>query len=140
MPCAIGVIFLIFAIVFLSTFLRFGNLWRQAWSSNAPISFPELIGMKLRKVDLRLIVQSYIRARNAGLSITVQQLETQYLAGARVSNVVEALIAARAVGMQLDWNTASAIDLAGGDILDEVRSRIGSDGLAKLRPEMLHAR
>jgi uncharacterized protein YqfA (UPF0365 family) len=132
---AIGMFALVFGVFFLSIFLKFGNLWIQAWTSNAPITFPEMIGMNLRKVNLRTVVHAYIRARKAGLPITIYQLETHYLAGGSVPNVVGALVAAKSAGVPLDWGAASAIDLAGGDVLAEIRGLVRD----KLRPGVIPA-
>lgn len=113
----IGLIILIFG-------LSFGSLWIQAYTSNAPVGLLELFGMKLRKVDLRTIVISRISAVKAGLPVTTNQLETHYLAGGRVPNVIRALIAARGANIPIDFGTATAIDLAGRDILDAVQTSV----------------
>ncbi|HMN40787.1 MAG TPA: flotillin-like protein FloA [Phycisphaerales bacterium] len=120
----LGVVGAIIVIILLFVFLNFGNLWIQAWTSNAPVGFTDLIGMKLRKVDLRTIVINRISATKAGLPVTTNQLETHYLAGGRVTNVIRALIAARGANISLDWGTATAIDLAGRDILDAVQTSV----------------
>ena len=99
-------------------------LWFQAWLSAAPVSFAELIGMRFRKVDPRLIVLSRIRAVKSGLSISTAQLETHYLAGGRVPTVVTALIAADRAKIELPWDVACAIDLAGRDILEAVQTSV----------------
>ena len=125
-PWVIGVI-IVSAIVFLILLMvlgSFASLWIQAWTSNAPVGFTELIGMRLRKVDLRTIVLSRISATKAGLPITTNQLETHYLAGGRVPSVVRSLIAARGANIPIDWGTAAAIDLAGRDILDAVQTSV----------------
>ncbi len=114
----------ILAIVFLFIFLSFLSLWVQAYTSHAPVGYLELLGMKLRKVDLRTIVLSRISATKAGLPISTNQLETHYLAGGRVPTVVRALIAARGANIPIDWGTAAAIDLAGRDILDAVQTSV----------------
>jgi uncharacterized protein YqfA (UPF0365 family) len=114
----------IFGLVLMGVLFSFGNLWLQARLSNAPVSFFELVGMRLRKVDIRTIVYSRIRAAKAGLQVSTNQLETHYLAGGRVQNVISALIAARGANIPLDWNTATAIDLAGRDILDAVQTSV----------------
>jgi uncharacterized protein YqfA (UPF0365 family) len=116
----LGLVILVVAIIFLNFF----NLWLQALLSNAKVSIFELVGMRLRKVDIRTIVFSRIRAAKAGLQISTNQLETHYLAGGRVPNVISALIAARGANIPLDWNTATAIDLAGRDILDAVQTSV----------------
>ncbi len=80
--------------------------------------------MRLRKVDPYIIVFSRIRAVKAGLDISTNQLENHFLAGGRVTNVVSALIAARAAKIELPWNVATAIDLAGRDILEAVQTSV----------------
>lgn len=116
----LGVIALIF-ILLIASFLR---LWLQAYFSRAKIKFSELIGMKLRKVDARTIVISKITAVQAGLTVTTRDLESHYLAGGRVPNVVRALIAANRANIDLSLQTATAIDLAGRDILDAVQTSV----------------
>lgn len=103
---------------------QFFNLWLQALLSNARVGFFELIGMRLRKVDPRVIVLSRIQAVKAGLQVSTAQLETHYLAGGRVRNVVNSMIAADRAKIDLPWNTACAIDLAGRDILDAVQTSV----------------
>jgi uncharacterized protein YqfA (UPF0365 family) len=103
---------------------QFINLYIQALLSKAPVGIFELIGMKLRRVDIRTIVYSRIRAVKAGMRISTNELETHYLAGGRVPNVVSALIAAQKARIDLDFDTACAIDLAGRDILDAVNTSV----------------
>jgi len=83
-----------------------------------------LIGMSLRKVNLRVIVLSKIRAVQAGLALTTNDMESHYLSGGRVPNVITALIAANRANIALTWRTATAIDLAGRDILDAVQTSV----------------
>ncbi len=104
--------------------MGFINLYVQAWLSNAYIGLFELVGMRLRKVDVRTIVFSRIRAVKAGIDIPTNALEAHYLAGGRVPNVISAMIAARSARIELPWNTATAIDLAGRDILDAVQTSV----------------
>jgi uncharacterized protein YqfA (UPF0365 family) len=120
----IGVIAVLAAIVVFFVIGQFINLYIQALLSGARVRMVELIGMRLRKVDIRTIVFSRIRSVKAGLDITTNQLETHYLAGGRVPNVVSAIIAARAAKIELPWDTARAIDLAGRDILDAVQTSV----------------
>ena len=100
------------------------GLWLQAFFARANVSFRELIGMKMRKVDPRMIVVSKIQAVRAGLTMSTEDLETHYLAGGRVFNVVKALIAADRANIPLTWRTGTAIDLAGRDILDAVQTSV----------------
>jgi uncharacterized protein YqfA (UPF0365 family) len=80
--------------------------------------------MWLRRVDTRMIVLSKITAVQAGLSVTTRDLESHYLAGGRVPNVVRALIAADRANIELTLRTATAIDLAGRDILEAVQTSV----------------
>ncbi len=118
------IVVILIVLVFLALVAQFANLWIQALSSGARVGFTDLIGMKFRKVDPRVIVISRIRALKAGLQISTPQLEAQYLAGGRVPNVVTALIAADKARLPLPWDHACAIDLAGRDILDAVHTSV----------------
>ncbi len=113
------------AIVLMFILGKFISLWFQAFVSGTPIPLFNIIGMSLRKIPPRVIVNANINAHKAGLKqITVADLETHYLAGGRVIDVVQALIAAQKANIQLDWKQATAIDLAGRDILDAVRTSV----------------
>ncbi len=121
---ALLVIVILVALVFLLLFLKFFRLWLQAKLSRADVKFSELIGMWLRKVDTMTIVRSKITAIQAGLTLTTRDLESHYLAGGRVPNVVRALIAANRANIDLSLQTATAIDLAGRDILEAVQTSV----------------
>jgi len=112
------------ALILLLLFLKFFRLWLQARLSKADVKFAELIGMWLRRVDTRTIVLSKITAVQAGLSVTTRDLESHYLAGGRVPNVVRALVAANRANIELSLKTATAIDLAGRDILEAVQTSV----------------
>ena len=125
-PLTVGVLVILgigvfLLLLFLASFLR---LWLQAYFAQANIKFSELIGMRLRKVDARTIVLSKITAIQAGLSVTTRDLESHYLAGGKVPNVVRALIAANRANIVLSLKTATAIDLAGRDILAAVQTSV----------------
>ncbi|MCJ7728904.1 MAG: flotillin-like protein FloA [Sedimentisphaerales bacterium] len=125
-PLTVGVLVILgigvfLLLLFLASFLR---LWLQAYFAQANIKFSELIGMRLRKVDARTIVLSKITAIQAGLSVTTRDLESHYLAGGKVPNVVRALIAANRANIELSLKTATAIDLAGRDILAAVQTSV----------------
>ncbi len=130
MPTGNVLLWIVIGIVALVLFVivmilgRFLNLYIQALLSNAKVGLLDMIGMQLRKVDIRTIVLSRIRAVKAGLNISTNQLETHYLAGGRVPNCVSALIAAKRARIELDWDTAASIDLAGRDILDAVQTSV----------------
>jgi uncharacterized protein YqfA (UPF0365 family) len=121
---AVIVILIFVGLVLFLLFLKFFRLWLQAKLSRADVKFSELVGMWLRKVDTRVIVISKITAVQAGLELTTRDLESHYLAGGRVPNVVRALIAANRANIELTLKTATAIDLAGRDILDAVQTSV----------------
>jgi uncharacterized protein YqfA (UPF0365 family) len=103
---------------------RFLGLWIQAKFSGAEVSLFDLIGMWFRKVNPRIIVLSQIQAVKAGLDIGTNQLETHWLSRGNVPRVVNALIAADRAKIELAWDTACAIDLAGRDILEAVQTSV----------------
>ncbi len=119
----IGVAILI-VLVIMGVIGRFIKLWIQAYFARAGVTMFELIGMALRKVDPRIIVLSKIRAVQAGLEVTTRDMESHYLSGGRVPNVITALIAANRANIELTFKTATAIDLAGRDILDAVQTSV----------------
>jgi len=121
---AIVVVILLAALLFALLFIKFFRLWLQAKLSRADVKFAELIGMWLRRVDTKVIVLSKITAIQAGITVTTRDLESHYLAGGRVPNVVRALIAANRANITLSLQTATAIDLAGRDILDAVQTSV----------------
>ena len=118
------------AIVMAAILVKYGALWFQAYMSGADVSLMSLIGMSLRNVKPGLIVTAKIMGRQAGLNIDRQvgmstaRLEAHYLAGGNVMQVVRAIIAADRAGIDLDFDRAAAVDLAGRDIMDAVRISI----------------
>ncbi len=106
-------------------FLYFGQIWIRAYFSNARVSFGNLIGMNLRKIPPALIVEAFIRVRKAGLDdIDTKSLETHFLSGGDILSVVNALIAADKAGITLNFKNATAIDLAGRDVFEAVRTSV----------------
>ena len=123
----INILFILLAIIvviLLSVFFSFLKVWVRAWMSGAYISLFNLVGMKLRNVVPKLIVDARIRAVKAGLPLTTDQLEAHFLAGGDVINVVQALIAADKANIELSFQRAAAIDLAGRDVYDAVRTSV----------------
>jgi uncharacterized protein YqfA (UPF0365 family) len=114
----------VFVVIFFFIFLQYISLWVQALVSGARVRFIDLVMMRFRKVDPKTIVFNRISAKKAGLDITTDKLESHYLAGGRVTNVVRALIAADKAKIDLGWDRATAIDLAGRDILDAVKTSV----------------
>jgi uncharacterized protein YqfA (UPF0365 family) len=119
-------VFLLVLMITLAIFTRYFRLWFQAYMSRAEIGFFELLGMTLRKVNPNVIVRSKIIAAQAGLDesdgVSTAALEMHYLAGGNVPLVVQALVAARKAKLDLDFDRLAAIDLAGGDVMEAVRT------------------
>lgn len=128
----IGVIVVgsLLGLVLIIAVARYGVLWLPAYMSSADVAFLSLVGMSFRQVPARTIVTAKIMGRQAGLNIdrqrgmTTARLEAHYLAGGDVMNVIRAIIAANRADIQLDFDRACAIDLAGRDVLDAVRTSV----------------
>src|SRR5436309_3047491 len=80
--------------------------------------------MKFRKVDYQMIVRQKIALVQAGVKVENRELEAHYLARGNVPKVATAVIAAHKAGIDLPWRIAAAIDLAGRDILDAVKTSV----------------
>ncbi len=117
------VIVLAAVVAVISLFLYFVpvGLWITAIFSGVRIGLGTLIGMRLRKVPPADIVRPLISATKASIDLDVGQMEAHYLAGGRVESVVAALISADRANIELPWKRATAIDLAGRDVLEAVQ-------------------
>ncbi len=112
-------------IIVLAVFAAYFKLWLRAFVTRAKIGPFALLFMSLRKVNPTSIVDAKIMAVQAGLrEVTTERLEALYLAGGNIRNVVRALIIAHRAKITLDWNTASAIDLAGRNVLEAVQTSV----------------
>jgi uncharacterized protein YqfA (UPF0365 family) len=114
----------IFSLFILLLIFKYGWLYIQALASGANVALLQLIGMTFRRVNARIIVESRIMAKKAGLDYDTQQLEAHYLARGNVPNVIRALIAADKAKIDLGFDRACAIDLAGRDVLDAVKTSV----------------
>jgi uncharacterized protein YqfA (UPF0365 family) len=113
------------AIIFLFLFGRYFKLWLQAFVTRAKIGPLHLVFMSLRKVNPHVIVDTKIMAVQAGLKdIETDALEAHYLAGGNIRRVVQAMIAAQRARIDLNWDTAAAIDLAGRNVLEAVQTSV----------------
>lgn len=108
----------------------YGGIWFRGYMSGAEISLYSLVGMGLRQVNQQVIVTAKVMAKQAGLSIdsrtgiSTERLEAHFLAGGDVMNVIRAIIAAHRAGIDLSFDQAAAIDLAGRDVEDAVRTSV----------------
>ncbi|MCU7736830.1 flotillin-like protein FloA [Priestia megaterium] len=114
------------AIIALAVFFTFVPimLWISALAAGVRISIFTLVGMRLRRVIPSRVVNPLIKASKAGLGITINQLESHYLAGGNVDRVVNALIAAHRANIELTFERGAAIDLAGRDVLEAVQMSV----------------
>ena len=124
-PVLIPVI-VVLAIVVLAVFLHFVpmGLWISSLASGVHISIGTLVGMRIRRIQPQRLVYPLIKARKAGLDLTITQLETHYLAGGNVDRVINALIAAQRANIQMAFEKACAIDLAGRDVFQAVQMSV----------------
>ncbi len=114
------IIAFIFALSLFTYFIPIG-LWINALSAGVHVGIFSLFGMRLRKVPPSVIVTSKITAQKAGINIDINQLESHFLAGGNVQKVVAAIISADKAQIHLGWELATAIDLAGRDVLEAVK-------------------
>ncbi|CAM2068795.1 flotillin-like protein FloA [Sulfidibacter corallicola] len=119
-----SIVLVIFLLVVGFMILGSLKLWFQAWVSGAPVSLLRIVMMPWRQIRPSLIVNNYIFAKKAGLRLTVEDLETHFLAQGHVTRVVQSLVAANKANIELGFNQATAIDLAGRDILDAINTSV----------------
>jgi len=129
MPLLVGALIVFgFLLVMFFIFASYFGLWIQSQLTGARVTFFNLLGMTFRKVNARSIVRSKIMATQAGLDdpeITSESLEAHYLAGGNVQQVIRALVAAKkAKTISLTFREATAIDLAGRDVLESVQTSV----------------
>ena len=114
----------IIAIGFLILFFRFFGLWFRALLSGAYVGMGRIIGMWLRHVNAGVIVDSRIMLTKAGIEVASDMLETHFLARGDVLKVSRAMVAASKANIPLPFQRAAAIDLAGRDVLEAVRTSV----------------
>ena len=106
----------------------FFSVFLRAWLAGAYVGMINLVAMRLRQVPYGLVVDARIRAKKAGIDVTIDEVEAQYLAGGNVIACVHALIAAQKAGIALDWKRSCAIDLAtkgsGKSVEEAVRTSV----------------
>jgi len=102
--------------------IKFASLWIFSYTNNAGVGLFDMIGMTLRRVPPKLIVESRVELLRAGVDILVADLENHYLAGGRVPSVTTSTIKANRADLGLTFKQICDIDLAGRNILDGVSS------------------
>ena len=124
MDPSLSIVFIIIGSVIALFFLLYilpVNLWFTAQLSGVKVNLLNLVLMRLRRVPPSLVVNAMITSTKAGLNITSNDIETHYLAGGHVNNVIKALISADKANIPLDFKLATAIDLAGRDVFEAVQ-------------------
>lgn len=117
-------------LLLIAVFAKWGSYWLQAYMSGADVSMKSLIIMSFLRIEHRLIVTAKVMGRQAGLRIdreggmSTTRLQAHHLAGGDVMNVVRAIIAAQRAEIDLDFDRAAAIDLAGRDVLLAVQTSV----------------
>lgn len=118
---------------------RYFLLWLQAYTTGTRIGIVSLMLMSLRKINPVDVVKCKVMAVQAGLpEFSTDAIEAQYLAGGDSRRVILALIAANRANIELDWNTAAAIDLAGRDIMEAVMVSVNPRVISCPEPEAGH--
>ncbi len=123
----LSVVIIIIFVLFLFLFFYFIplGLYITAISSGVKVRiFRDLVGMRLRKVPPQVIVRSLITANKAGIHVESGKLEAHYLAGGNVTRVINALVSADKANLGLSFERATAIDLAGRDVLEAVKMSV----------------
>lgn len=126
----LAIVAILFTLFLVWAAIKYGGLWFRAYMSKADISLFHLVEMGLLDINPSMIVNVKIQATKAGLDIgrgagiTTRRLQAHVLAGGNVSRVIEAIVAASRADIPLDFDRASAIDLAGRDVLEAVRTSV----------------
>ncbi|MDR1664212.1 MAG: flotillin-like protein FloA, partial [Clostridiales bacterium] len=120
------IVILVAVIIVLSLFFSFVpvGLWVSAISAGVRVSIFSLVGMRLRRIRPEHIVRPLIKITKANIPVPINQLESHLLSGGHVDNVVNALIAAHRANLDLPFERAAAIDLAGRDVFEAVRMSV----------------
>jgi len=117
-------LFLLFVVIWIFLWAVPVPLWISAVAAQVKISLFSLVGMRLRRVPPQLIVRQMITATKAGLNVSTNAFEAHFLAGGNVEAVTKALIAADKASIDLNFEHAAAIDLAGRNVLEAVKMSV----------------
>lgn len=117
------IVVIIIAVAFILSFVPIG-LWISAVAAGVKVGIFTLVGMRLRRVKPKRVIEPMIKAHKAGIQLSTNQLESHFLAGGNVDRVVDALIAAQRADINLTFERCAAIDLAGRDVLEAVQMSV----------------
>src|SRR5205823_14326431 len=116
-------------LIFLIIFFSFVRLWIQCFLAGARVGIVDMVRMKLLNIDYSMIVRQKIALVQSGIKVPTQEMEAHVLSRGNVPKVAAAVIAAHKAGLDLKWGAATAIDLAGRDVLEAVKMSV--------RPEVI---
>src|SRR5579862_1186381 len=121
-----GAIIIVIALIVFFVFLYYFpiGLWIRTIAAGVPLGIIALVRMRLIGIPPSVIVTNYVRARKAGLNLSVDQLQSHLLAGGNVDSVTLAMIAAQRAQIPLEWQRAAAIDLAGRNVLEALQTSV----------------
>ena len=119
-----GILIVVVVAIFILLYLVPIPLWIAAWASGAYVGLFTLVGMRLRRIPPNTVITARISAVKAGLDLSVNDLESHYLAGGNVVRVVNAMISADKANIPLPFKRAAAIDLAGRNVLEAVQMSV----------------
>jgi uncharacterized protein YqfA (UPF0365 family) len=119
-----GILIIVVVAIFILLYLVPIPLWIAAWASGAYVGLFTLIGMRLRRIPPNTVITARISAVKAGLDLSVNDLESHYLAGGNVVRLVNAMISADKANIPLPFKRAAAIDLAGRNVLEAVQMSV----------------
>lgn len=122
-PAVILAVIIVFAVLILFWLLPI-PLWLSARFANVDISLFQLVLMRFRRVPPTTIVNAMVMGHKAGIPVERDPLEAHYLAGGNVDRVVRALISADKANIELDFKSATAIDLAGRNVFEAVQMSV----------------
>jgi uncharacterized protein YqfA (UPF0365 family) len=129
-PFLIGVLVLVGIVLLVLVTIAFSlvGAYVKALFNDAAVSIPKLVALKLASIPYGLIVDARITAVRAGIPIDVDQIASHFQAGGNVVPTVQAIIAAKKAGIELNWDRACAIDLAtkgsGKSVIEAVRTSV----------------
>lgn len=123
-PAILVIAFLVIVAFFVFIYYFPFGLWIRARAAGVPLGIFSLLRMRLIRIPPSVIVDALITANKAGLHINVDQLQAHYLAGGHIDNVVLALIAAQRAQIAMEWQRATAIDLAGRNPLEALQTSV----------------
>ncbi len=127
MPSVRTILFVIacvFALYALVVVVKYFLIWRTGRGAGAEVGLGDLIAMRMRKVDPRVVIDAYVAARNAGLDVAIKDIEQHHSHGGRVENVIEAVRLAGSRKLRVTWRGLCQQDLNGEDVVEIIRNRL----------------